>query len=115
MWYQRRGNKYGNTKKEYGGLIYHSKSEAGYARDLDLLQKAKKIKSWDRQVRIRLDVNGYHICNYICDFRVVNWDESIELHEVKGFRTQIYEMKRKLLEATYLKEHPDIKFVEIVV
>ena len=114
MWYQRkRASKYGAKSSNYNGIQYHSKTEAGYAADLDLLKKAGEIKEWSRQIKISLDVNGRHIANYYCDFRVVTKDGSIELHEVKGFETEVYRLKRLLLEATYLKEHPEIKYIVI--
>lgn len=80
MWYSRKSNKYGNKTKVYSGEVYHSQKEANYAQEPDLLKKGKAIKDFKRQVRIPLDVNGYHICNYIVDFMVTNRDGSIELH-----------------------------------
>jgi hypothetical protein len=101
MFYQRRGSKYGNKTKEYGSRIYHSKKEAAYAHDLAMLQKAGEIIEIVPQFRLSLDVNGYHICNYIVDFMVTTRDGSVELHEVKGFETDIWRMKWKLAEALY--------------
>ena len=112
-WFQRRGSKYGAKTQQYDGHTYHSKKEAGYAASLDLMKRAGEIKEWKRQVKISLDVNGMHIANYFCDFEVTMADGSTELHEVKGFDTEIYRLKRLLLEATLLKERPDIKYVVI--
>lgn len=110
MWYQKRfeKNKYGAISREYNGVLYHSKLEAKYASELDLELKEKKIKSWRRQVKISLDVYGYHICNYYVDFEVTHNDKTIELVEVKGFPTEVWRLKWKLLEAIYQKEHPEI-------
>lgn len=113
MWYQRKGNKFGAKSSTYNGINYHSKKEAGYAAELDLLLKAGEIKEWTRQIKISLDVNGRHITNYYCDFRVITKDGSEELHEVKGFETEVYRLKRLLLEATYLFENPGIKYIVI--
>ena len=101
MWYQKKGNKYGNIAREYGGRIYHSRREAEYAHELDLLMKAKKIKAWIPQHKISLDINGYHIANYYVDFKVTMMDGSEEFHEVKGFETDTWKMKWKLCEALY--------------
>lgn len=76
--------------------------------------KAGLITSWDRQVKIDLRVNGKHICNYYVDFQLNFADGHIELHEVKGYRTALYTLKRKLLEAAYLPDHPEVSFTEIV-
>jgi len=107
------GNKYGSTSHEYNGRIYHSKKEAAYAQELDLRIKAGEVREWTPQFKISLAANGRHICTYIPDFLVTFADGSQELHEVKGFATETYRLKRKILEATYLVEHPEIKFVEI--
>lgn len=101
MWYQRRGNKYGAKKKEYNGKLYMSKGEAGYAQELELRRKAGEILEITPQYRLSLDVNGYHICNYIVDFKCVMADGSIELHEYKGFETDLWRFKWKLAEALY--------------
>jgi len=100
MWIDKRQNKYGNVSKEYNGRYYHSKKEAAYAQDLDLLKRAGEVIEWKPQVRISLDVNGYHICNYIVDFEVET-KTGTEYHEVKGFETEIWRLKRKLFEAIH--------------
>lgn len=105
MWYQRRGNKYGAKKKDYNGRLYMSKGEAGYARELELRRRAGEILDITPQFRISLDVNGYHICNYIVDFRCVMADGSIELHEYKGFETDLWRMKWRLTEAIWGKKY----------
>ena len=105
MWIQKRGNKYGAKKKEYNGRLYMSKGEAGYARDLELRKRAGEITEIIPQYKISLDVNGYHICNYIVDFRITLSDGSIEFHEWKGFSTDVFRLKWKLCEALYGKQY----------
>jgi len=109
-WYMKKGSKYGAKKQEYNGRKYDSKKEAGKAQELDLLLKAGKIIEIQPQFRINLVVNGYKICTHLVDFYIkwANGDE--ELLEIKGFATEIWRLKRKLLEATYLKENPHIKY-----
>lgn len=105
MWRQQfRGNKYHAKKTEYDGVQYHSKFEAGFAQGLDMRLKAKEIKGWERQVKISLDVNGYHIANYYIDFVVHHLDKTKEYVEVKGFETDVWRMKWKLTEALLSKE-----------
>lgn len=96
-----RANKFSAVKKNYGGYMYDSKKEANYAADLDLLIKAKEIKSYRRQIRLSLDVNNQHICDYYVDFAVELLDGTIEYHEVKGFPTPIGMMKFKLAKAIF--------------
>lgn len=119
MWRQRsfrftrQKSKYGNINRTYNGRTYHSKLEAKYAQDLDILQKAGEVVSWEPQYKISLDVNNQHICNYYVDFRVEYTNRRIELVEVKGFETEIYRLKRKLMEALYLPNHPDEEYVVV--
>ena len=112
MWIQRRLNKYGAKSTEYNGNVYHSKLEAGYAMELDLLLRGKAIRGWKRQVRIPLDVNGHHIANYVMDFVVDELDGTERWVEVKGFQTDMWRMKWKLLLALY-EEKPNVK-IELV-
>lgn len=98
------GSKYGNISAEHNGIQYHSKKEAAFAAQLDLRVKAGDIKSWERQVCIALDVNGFHICNYYIDFVVTHNDGVKEYIEVKGFETDVWKMKWKLFEALYAEK-----------
>ena len=106
---QRSGNKYHAKSTEYGGVVYHSKLEAAYAEELDWRVHAKDIKSWDRQVKLPLKVNGMLIANYYLDFIVTHNNGTKEFVEVKGHETEVWKMKWKILEATFeeFKESPD--------
>lgn len=99
--------KYKNVRQTYNGYSYDSRLEARVAQDLDLRVKAKDILGYDRQFKVELRVNGKLIANYYCDFRLHLPDGSYELLEVKGYETEVYRLKRKLLEAAWLPEHPD--------
>lgn len=100
MYYQKRS--WTTAKKQtYNGSKYDSGFEAGYARELDLRLKAGEILGWDRQVKIELNVNGYHICNYYVDFKIYHKDKTIEYVETKGYATDIWRLKWKLFEAIY--------------
>ena len=101
-----RYNKYGNKKTMYRKCLYDSKREAEYAMELDSDLYDGKIQGWTRQQKLSLDVHGKHICNAIVDFKVIHDDHSIEYVEVKGFATDVWKLKRKLIEALY----PDIKY-----
>ena len=100
--------KFGNTPKQYKGSIYHSTLEANYAAYLDMMKKAvnprDRVIKWDRQVKVSLDVNGVHITNWFCDFRVWFADGRSEYHEVKGLESPEYKLKAKLFSALYPKE-----------
>ena len=63
-----RKNKYNNKNTIYNRIAYDSEKEAQYAEKLDWMVWGKEIKSWDRQIKIPLIVNGKLICNYYIDF-----------------------------------------------
>jgi hypothetical protein len=66
-----------------------------------MMVKAGAIKSYRGQVRYGLDVNGIHICDHIVDFVVEN-NEGVEyVAEVKGFATEVWNLKHKLFKAIY--------------
>jgi hypothetical protein len=98
-------NKYKNKWTEYNGVKYQSQKEALYAQELDLLLKAKKIVSWNRQIKMPIEIDGVHICNYVCDFEVLHPDGKVEYIDVKGMRSgapyQLFKLKKKLVEAIY--------------
>jgi hypothetical protein len=101
MFRLRYGSKYGAKKQEYGGILYHSKKEAGYASHLVMRKLSKDILDWERQVKISLDVNGHHITNYFIDFIIHHNDGRKEYVEVKGFETPEWKLKWKLFCALY--------------
>lgn len=108
-YYQRR-NKYGNKTAVFQGVKYDSFLEVEFANQLFLRKKAGDIKNWKRQVPIEIKVNGEKICVYKCDFEIIHNDGSRELVECKGYETDVWKLKKKLLKATYLKNHPRVKF-----
>lgn len=101
------GNKFGAARTDdpmsctYNGTIYDSRLEARYAATLDLLKRAGQIREWTRQVTVPLEVNGRHVCNMRVDFRVVMPNGAVEFHEVKGFSTPEWLLKKKLFQAIY--------------
>ena len=94
-------NKYNAKKSSYRGRSYHSGLERAYAEKLDWLKKAGEIESWTPQFKLSLDLNGVHIANYFMDFAVYYKDGRIEMHEVKGYETDLWRMKWRLAKAIY--------------
>ena len=103
------GNKYRAKSTIYNDKTYHSKFEAGYAESLDWMLKNKEIKGWERQVKLELKVNGFHITNYYIDFIITHLDGTKEFVECKGYETNEWLTKWRLLEATFedFKQSPD--------
>jgi hypothetical protein len=98
-------SKYHNKRTVYEGQTFMSKREAGYARTLDALKYAKdpkeKVVSYETQVPFQIELNGKKICKYIADFVVKYKDGHTEVVDPKGFKTALYRLKKKLVEAQY--------------
>jgi hypothetical protein len=97
--------KYGNYSATYNGYTYMSRKEALFAAELDTLRKAympkDRVVSFERQVKVSLDVNGKHVANYYMDFVVKYADGREEWIEVKGYETAEWKLKAKLFVACY--------------
>jgi hypothetical protein len=91
--------KYHNKPQVVDGIRYDSGLEGNRANELALLEKAKEIKSWVRQITLPLWVNGLKITSYRMDFIVYENDGSITLEECKGMEMPLWKMKWTLLEA----------------
>jgi len=104
---RQRGSKYNNkTCHCHNGHIHDSILEADYCDQLEMLLKNGDIKHIERQVTYALDVAGVHICNHIVDFLVTTNDGVDEVHEVKGFATDVWHIKYKLFRAIF----PELKY-----
>lgn len=123
VWYQKNRYSFSSAKRtEYGGLIYDSKLEAGYAQELDLRVKAGDLKSWERQVAFRFALvregdkwvltdgeiagkQNIRLWTYYLDFIEHTMDERRIFTEVKGRETTMWRMKWRMLEAVYCNDH----------
>ena len=102
---KKKESKYLNVRKEYNGRVYHSKKEAKYAEKLDNEVKNGIILSYTPQVRIKIEINGFKICTYICDFVIENLSGELEYVDVKGSKYgapyQMFSLKKKLVKAIH--------------
>ena len=87
-------SKYNNRKTEYNGVTYDSKKEALRAAELNLMIKSGEIVTLARQVRYRL-AQGVE---YVADFVYTTKDGKTVIEDVKGFKTDVYKMKKKLMK-----------------
>lgn len=98
--------KYRNIKQTFEGNVYDSKAEAGYGIYYADLLKKGEIKAVRRQVRIPLlGENGSTIAHYKIDFVIDHLDGTEEYVEIKGFETQVWRMKFKLMEDKFKGDH----------
>lgn len=92
--------KYGNIKTVAHGIQFHSKKEALRYIQLKQLEKEKKISELELQPKFVFTHNGVRICAYSADFGYVENGKKI-IEDVKGYKTDVYRMKRKLMKAFY--------------
>lgn len=108
----KKGSKYGNKKTIYKGEKYDSEKEAEYARDLDTARFAKsnrdRVVGVERQIPFKVHIGGKNICTYRADFVVSYADGKKEVIDVKGYKTEVYKIKKKLVEALYKIEIKEV-------
>lgn len=91
-----------NERVEVDGIKFQSKREAGRWVLLRDRQLKREIFFLQRQVKFRLEVDGVHITDYIADFvYYTTLGGSRVVEDVKGFVTDAYEMKRRLMRAVH--------------
>jgi hypothetical protein len=98
---KKRYGKYGAIKSVVDGYTFASQKEARRYGVLKLLQRAGEIKDLKLQVWFMIEVNGTHICDYVADFTYLNKREQLIVEDVKGVRTRIYSLKKKLMKAIH--------------
>lgn len=92
-------NKYGAVKTDYKGEIFHSKREAEYCQELELRRMAGELV-YIRQVPFPLAGGSV---TYVADFLIFYPDGRgrAEVHEVKGFPSPTWKIKKKLFQQDY--------------
>lgn len=108
-------SKYHNKKVIYDGYTFDSIKEKNYYIKLKLLEKAGKIKElelqkeYELQPSFRLNNKTSRRITYKADFKYISVeDDRIHIIDVKGFRTDVYRLKKKLFEYKYKIEIEEI-------
>jgi hypothetical protein len=92
--------KYGNKKTEVDGVTFDSKKEANRYSQLKLLLLAGVIAELECQPGFDLVVNGKKVCKYVADFRYRDVATGkVVVEDAKGFKTDVYKIKKRLLFA----------------
>lgn len=92
-------NKYGARKmKAPDGQVFDSVKEYHRYGILKLLERAGKISDLKRQVKYELipKQEGERACSYVADFTYYE-DGKLVVEDCKGFRTDAYKIKKKLM------------------
>lgn len=101
-------SKYSNKKVICDRYKFDSKKEANYYLELKMLQKAGLIKDLELQKTFVLQpsfkLNGKtrRQITYKADFTYISTSDNIQhVIDVKGFKTEVYKIKKKLFEYKY--------------
>lgn len=102
-------NKYNNKKIIVDGIKFDSTKEANRYCELKILIKAGEVKNLLRQVKFELisKTRTERAMYYIADFAYEE-DGNTIVEDVKGFKTEVYKLKKKLFKTKY----PDVIFRE---
>lgn len=109
--------KYRNKPVEYFGIKFHSTAEGDRYLYLRQEKIAGRIKNLVLQPKFRLqdafilNEEKHEPIDYIADFRYTNKDGIDIIEDVKGVKTEVYRIKKKLFLKKYGKEIG--KFVEV--
>ena len=93
-------NKYGAKRVTApDGSVFDSRKEYNRWCNLRLLERAGKISDLQRQIKYELipKQGTMRACNYVADFVYKDADGNLVVEDCKGFRTDAYKIKKKLM------------------
>ena len=93
-------SKYRAVKTTVDNITFDSKREAARYCELKLLLRAEKIRNLEIQPKFNFRLDGDRIFTYRGDFAYFEGDRRI-IEDVKGVRTAVYKLKKKLIEAQF--------------
>jgi hypothetical protein len=93
--------KYGAIPTTVDNVTFASRAEARRYAELRLLQRSGAIKDLACHPRWPLTVNGLKVATYVADFAYSDAATGrFCVEDVKGVRTPVYKLKRKLMAWT---------------
>jgi len=96
-------SKYHAVLTECDGIKFQSKKEAAYYRELMCRVQAGEVQYFLRQVPFHLKgkTRTGRPIKYVVDFMECMKDGTVRYVDVKGFKNQVYLLKRGMVEASY--------------
>lgn len=96
-----------NVWETVDGIKFQSKKEARRYQQLKHLLDLGQISELRLQVRFPVHINDRLMFTYVTDFVYIDSVAGEIVEDVKGVKTDIYLLKKKIVEAVY-----DIKIIE---
>jgi hypothetical protein len=117
---EKRKSKFNAVGERFDGQYFQSKAELLRYQQLKIMLEAGLISDLETQPSYPIVINNQKICSYRADFRYKVIDElgrtlRICVEDVKGWKTDVYVIKKKLVEAVHhinLCEIPSSKLSE---
>ena len=97
----RRRNKYNASKVRFDGYVFDSKREAEYYSELKLRERAGEISNINVHPSFPIEIMGRPICKVVLDFVYTDKNGDDRYIDVKGMKTAISILKKKMCEAQY--------------
>jgi hypothetical protein len=95
-------HKYGAKATEFLGVRFDSRREAVRYQELLIRGQAGELCDLELQPSFPIVVNGVKVCTYRADFGYRELaTNQIVTEDSKGWRTPVYRLKKKLVEAQY--------------
>lgn len=100
-------NKYKNKKVQYDEMTFDSKKEYSYYLKYKLMEQAGEIHDLKMQVpftlieTFKLQDKTYRKTIYKADFTFIDKEGKYHVIDVKGIRTDVYKLKKKLMAWKY--------------
>ncbi|WP_052293625.1 DUF1064 domain-containing protein [Azospirillum sp. B510] len=102
-------SKYRARRTVVDGISFASALEANRWSVLRQRERLGLIRELVRQPKFPLHVNGVLVCTYIGDFSYRTSQGVFVLEDAKGYLTDVYKLKKRLLEAL----HPNLRITEV--
>ena len=94
-------NKYGAIKVKLDGYVFDSKLEAARYKFLKELERAGAVSDIEVHPPYPCFIEGKKICLYKADFKYKNAKGEEVVEDTKGVQTDVFKLKKKLVEALY--------------
>lgn len=93
-------SKYHAIPTTIDGIPFASRAEANRYQELKIMERNGNISGLTLQVKYPIVINGVKVCTYVSDFDYHENGQAVT-EDVKGVRTPVYKIKKKLVKAMY--------------